>query len=61
MDGKAMNDIQSNISSNENSSRGISIRNYIQIYPKEFVQVKSVLFNGKGNLHKVNIESHSIV
>jgi hypothetical protein len=35
MNGKAVNDIQRNISSSENLSSGISGRNYIQICPKE--------------------------
>jgi hypothetical protein len=35
MDGKAVNDIQSNISSSENSSSGISRRDYMEICPKE--------------------------
>jgi len=43
MDGKAVNDIQSNISSSENSSSGVSGRNYLQIYPTEIEQVKLLL------------------
>jgi len=51
MDGKAVNDIQSNISSSENSSSGISTRNYLQIYPR-----KLVIFDGKAILHEVRIK-----
>jgi hypothetical protein len=35
MDGKAVNDFQSNISSGENSSSGISRRDYMESVPRK--------------------------
>jgi len=60
MDGKAVNDIQSNISSSNNSSSGIFGKN-MQIYPKKIEQVKIVLFDGKANQHEIKFENYSIV